>query len=245
MGTSSKPETVKGMRKLLARLRAREKHYRETYMNAALSLERRTKARAQLDGVRRSIARWEQRLKAKEQPTIGWRSLRHVCPWLSDGDAQAIAKGLGVAFARYDITTPRRAAMTVAQMAHESAGFRTSEEYASGADYEGRRDLGNTQPGDGVRFKGRGRIQITGRSNYTAVSKAFGVDFVANPPKLAQSPWSELASCWWLSKHCPGFADRDDFVGLTRCINGGLNGLADRQKYYARASQVAQYLTPR
>lgn len=243
---SSKPQTVAGIRKLLARLREREAVARARFVKGAPTKEQRTAARANLDAVRRSIARWEQRLRAEQQPTIGWRSLRHVCPWLTDADARRIAGGMGVAFRRYDITTPQRAAMAVAQMAHESDGFRTSEEYASGDAYEGRRDLGNTRAGDGRRFKGRGRIMCTGRANYTSAAREFGVDFVGAAERLAQSPYSELVSCWWWKTHgCNELADAGDFVALTRRINGGLNGLDDRQRYYARARRVARYLTPR
>jgi putative chitinase len=177
--------------------------------------------------------------------TISADALRHVCPNLSQADATRIAAGLGEAFHRYGITTERRAAMAVAQWAHESDRFKTSQEYASGSAYEGRRDLGNTQRGDGVRFKGRGRIMITGRANYAAMAKALGLDLIGHPELLTKSPHSELASGQWWSDHgCNAFCDRDDFVGLTRRINGGTNGLADRQALYARAREVARDLVP-
>ena len=180
------------------------------------------------------------------ETTISPQALRHVCPNLSAPDATRIAAGLGQAFARYGITTERRAAMAVAQWAHESAGFRTSQEYASGAAYEGRKDLGNTQRGDGVRFKGRGRIMITGRANYAAMAKALGLDLIHHPELLARSPHSEVASGqWWKDHGCNDLCDSDDFVGLTRRINGGLNGLSDRQLLYQRARQVAHDLMPR
>jgi predicted chitinase len=180
------------------------------------------------------------------QHTISPDALRHVCPNLSPADAARIAAGLGEAFHRYGIDTDRRAAMAVAQWAHESDRFKTSQEYASGSAYEGRKDLGNTQRGDGVRFKGRGRIMVTGRSNYAAMGKALGLDLIGRPDVLAESPHSELASGqWWKDHDCNGFCDRDDFVGLTRRINGGVNGLADRQALYARAREVARDLVPR
>ena len=184
---------------------------------------------------------------SKGKWTLDPEALRHVVPRLSREDAERIASGLAIAFKRYDITTSRRAAMAVAQWAHESDGFKTGEEYADGSAYEGRvRDLGNSQPGDGRRFKGRGRIMVTGRANYTAVSKAFGIDFVAKPDRLSKSPYSELVSGWWWKSHgCNAFCDRGDFTGLTRRINGGLNGLDDREHYYARARQVAERLVPR
>jgi predicted chitinase len=177
--------------------------------------------------------------------TIHADALQHVCPNLSDKDAARIAVGLGQAFARFEINTPRRAAMAVAQWAHESDHFKTATEYASGDDYEGRNDLGNTQKGDGRRFKGRGRIQITGRSNYEAMAKALDIDCVANPDLLAEPPYSELASGqWWRMHDCNRFCDRDDFIGLTKRINGGTRGLAERQRLYALALQVDKKLVP-
>ena len=152
---------------------------------------------------------------------------------------------------RYGITTPIRAAMFVAQCAHESAGFSTSTEFASGAEYEGRRDLGNVKPGDGVRFKGRGRIQITGRGNYLHVSKAFGRNFIAHPDRLALSPWSEIASAWWWANHglnaiCDAHANTEErLVACTRRINGGTHGLDSRRAYLKRAMLVRLALVPR
>ena len=176
---------------------------------------------------------------------LGWRSVQKVCPHLDEEAARKIADALGPAFAQHDITTPRRAVMAVAQFAHESAGFRTTTEYATGDAYEGRRDLGNTQPGDGRRFKGRGFIQITGRANYAAVSEAFDHDFVARPEDLAKPRWAAKASAWWWASHgCNEIADRDDFEALTRRINGGLNGWDDRCSCLARAKPVAQWLVP-
>lgn len=178
--------------------------------------------------------------------TIDPDALRHVCPNLTRGEAITIARGLGEAFHRYGITTRARAAMAVAQWAHESANFSTREEFASGAKYEGRLDLGNTQPGDGKRFKGRGRIQITGRANYAAIAKALEIDCVKNPRILATSPLSEIASGqWWNDHSCNAFCDDDDFVGLTKRINGGLTGITERKRLLARAKHVARDLVPR
>ncbi len=88
-------------------------------------------------------------------------------------------------FPKYGVTTPERIAAFLSQTGYESNHLFRTEEYASGAEYEGRSDLGNTQPGDGIRFKGRGLIQITGRANYASLSKYTGKDFVGNPQKLA------------------------------------------------------------
>jgi len=177
--------------------------------------------------------------------TIDPDALRHVCPNLGPDEAGRIADALGEAFRRFEITTPRRAAMAVAQWAHESDHFRTATEYASGEAYEGRRDLGNTRPGDGRRFKGRGRIQITGRANYERVAKGLKIDCVNRPELLASPPYSELASgFWWADAGCNAICDRDDFLALTKRINGGTNGLAERQRLYQRASAVAPRLVP-
>jgi putative chitinase len=164
--------------------------------------------------------------------------------------ARRIAPGLALAMKRYGITTPVRAAMFVAQCAHESDAFRTSTEYASGDAYEGRRDLGNIRRGDGRRFKGRGRIMITGRVNYTRVSAALGKNFVASPERLAATPWSELASAWWWSGHglnalCDRHIGDDRVRACTRRINGGYNGLEQRRRYARRAMQVKHLLVPR
>jgi putative chitinase len=140
---------------------------------------------------------------------------------------------------RYNITTPLRKAHFIAQIAHESDAFNTNEEYASGADYEWRRDLGNTKAGDGVKFKGRGLIQVTGRSNYAACGQALGVDLINNPQRLAEYDLACLSAGWfWDKMRLNGDADADDVMTITRLINGGTNGLADRQSYLARARRV-------
>lgn len=136
-----------------------------------------------------------------------------------------------------DLTTPQRQAFFLAQLAHESAGFKTTTEYASGRAYNGRADLGN-RPGtnDGVTYKGRGLIQLTGRANYGLMSKKLGVDLVSNPQLAAQFPYAALtAAYYWKDRGLNALADRGDFVGVTRRINGGENGLADRRRYLALA----------
>ncbi len=177
---------------------------------------------------------------------LGWRSLRRVVPGKTRAQYRALAVELGEAMERFNITTPRRAAMFIAQTAHESGGYKFREEIASGAAYEGRRDLGNTHRGDGVRFKGRTYIQITGRSNYAQISDALDKDFVRDPVSLAWPKYAALGAAWWWSRHgCNKLADSGDFVAVTRRINGGTNGLADRKAYYARAAKVAKYLVPK
>ncbi|BBL75414.1 peptidoglycan-binding protein [Methylomagnum ishizawai] len=133
------------------------------------------------------------------------------------------------AMARYGIDTPSRMADFLAQLGHESGSLAYVEEIASGAAYEGRKDLGNTRPGDGKRFKGRGLIQITGRANYAAAGSALGIDLLANPERLEEPEFAALSAAWfWRSKGLNELSDLGDFDRITRRINGGTNGAADR-----------------
>ncbi|BBC99087.1 glycoside hydrolase family 19 protein [Sphingobium sp. YG1] len=123
-----------------------------------------------------------------------------------------------------------RFAHFIAQLAHESDNFKAMEEYASGAAYEGRANLGNVQKGDGVRYKGRGPIQLTGRANYRDYGRAIGIDFERRPELPAiPSIGLHVACKYWDLKGLNGLADRDDIQGITRKINGGSNGLDDRK----------------
>lgn len=170
---------------------------------------------------------------------ISASQLLQIVPSLDPGRAPAIAQNLNAAMAEANITSAQQQAMFVAQLAHESAGFQYMEEIASGAAYEGRADLGNTEPGDGVRYKGRGYIQVTGRYNYAQAGEALGLDLVNNPDLAAQPENAARIAAWyWTSRNINEAANSGDFVQATRLINGGINGLADRQDHYARA-QVA------
>jgi putative chitinase len=157
------------------------------------------------------------------------------------GIIAALAGTIQDVLARYQINTPLRIAHFLAQVAHESDGFCTCEEYASGAAYEGRKDLGNTQPGDGKRYKGRGLIQLTGRANYKTYGGRIGEDLVGNPVRAADPPTSLILACEYWKNTRGGlnqFADKDDIVTITRAINGGLNGLDDRKQYLAKAKKI-------
>ncbi|SMF95233.1 putative chitinase [Methylomagnum ishizawai] len=149
------------------------------------------------------------------------------------------AQPLADEMARNRIDTPLRQAHFLAQVGHESGELRYSEEIASGEAYEGRKDLGNTQPGDGKRFKGRGLIQLTGRTNYTHYGEARGKDYTtdATAKLLATDPVVAVdVSCWfWTTRDLNGFADKDDILTITKRINGGTNGLDDRKEKLVRA----------
>lgn len=155
------------------------------------------------------------------------------------GAHQAVADELGLAanvhLRTYGIlTTPQRFAHFIAQVAHESGGFRYMEEIASGAAYEGRADLGNTQKGDGVMYKGRGVIQLTGRANYRAYGQALGIDLERHPHIASTPSIGLLIGCkYWADKDLNTLADADDIKTITRKINGGLNGFDDRCKRLA------------
>lgn len=131
---------------------------------------------------------------------------------------------------------PRRLAHFMAQVVHESGSFRYMEEIASGQAYEGRADLGNVQPGDGKRYKGRGPIQITGRANYRTFGRAIGID-IENHPEIAAIPsiGLHLALEYWKAKGLNALADADDVLTITKRINGGTNGLADREAHLVKA----------
>ena len=181
------------------------------------------------------------------------------------GDADRWLDPLNNALIRWDINTPTRVAMFLAQCAHESGGFRLLVEnlnYSADAlratwpsrftqadalamarqpekiadrAYGGRMGNGPEGSGDGYRYRGRGIIQLTGRDNYARAGAAIGLDFVAEPEMLEQPDWAAATAGWfWATNGCNALADTGDFEGITKRINGGLNGLADRQSWLAK-----------
>ena len=162
--------------------------------------------------------------------------LHRIMPSLPMSKARAYLPLLNRAMAEAHINTKPRKAMFLAQLAHESVQLRYMEEIASGAEYEGRTDLGNTHPGDGVRYKGRGPIQLTGRANYRAAGRALGLPLEANP-KLAAKPsvGFRTAAWFWTTHGLNALADQGNFREVTRRINGGYNGYDSRLAYYHRA----------
>lgn len=139
----------------------------------------------------------------------------------------------------FGIDTPTRQAAFLAQVCHESGSLRYVRELASGAAYEGRVDLGNTEPGDGIRFKGRGLIQVTGRANYRACGQMLGLPLEEQPELLEQvGPACRSAGWFWRAKNLNALADAGDIKAVTRRINGGLNGFAERLAAFERANEV-------
>lgn len=165
--------------------------------------------------------------------------LRAVMPLATAANVERFAGPLDATCTVYAIDTPLRTAAFLAQIGHESGSLRFVRELASGQAYEGRADLGNVRPGDGVRFKGRGLIQITGRANYVALSEAFDVDLLADPARLEEPDLAARSAGWfWDHRRLNALADAGDFRTITKRINGGLNGWDDRLAFYERAKMA-------
>lgn len=159
---------------------------------------------------------------------------------------------------QYEIDTPQEYCHFLAQACHETDHFRTLREYASGKAYEGRADLGNTRPGDGVRFRGRGIFQTTGRANYLqlGIKKGHRDLFINTPELLEQPEYAVWSACeYWRTRglnDVANHADNDilnkkyrgkiigvspvEYISIT--INGGYNGMEDRKKFYTTAQNV-------
>jgi putative chitinase len=173
--------------------------------------------------------------------------LQQVMPNLPQAKRELYLPHLNQALQAHGVDTMLRTAAFVAQLAHESGEFRFMEELwgptPAQVRYEPPSDLakrlGNSEAGDGKRFKGRGPIQITGRFNYRKYGDLLGVDLVGQP-ELAAKPEHAFstAGLFWRSNGLNELADGEQFVAITKRINGGTNGLADREKYYARAKSV-------
>jgi putative chitinase len=164
--------------------------------------------------------------------------LKKILP-LSGRRAATFCQPLNDAMREFDINTPERQASFIAQVGHESGQFVYVREIASGAAYEGRKDLGNTHPGDGVRYKGRGLLQITGRDNYIACGHALGLDLLANPELLETPVNAARSAAWfWRTHGLNELADAGDQIAVTRRVNGGKNGLAERLAYFDVAAKV-------
>lgn len=185
--------------------------------------------------------------------------LREICPG-APKNADVFIPYLNKYMPVYGITTAAQVAMFLAQVAHESGQFRYTQEIASGKAYEGRKDLGNIYPGDGVKFKGHGLIQITGRDNHKRCGQALGLDLVNHPDLLTSPQYAVQSACWfWQANNLGVIADNPEkkytviknkkkytlsaFEYLTTRINGWLNGLEDRVKYWERVKAVLNSTT--
>ena len=179
-----------------------------------------------------------------------------------------LSKKYATLLKKYGVTTAKRKAMFFAQLDHESGLKPISENLNYSADrllvvfpkyftkndvgqfarnpekianrvYANRMGNGNQNSGDGWKYRGRGFIQLTGKSNYSALSKDVGVDYVSNPDLLLNEADAMIAACWfWLKNKLNESADWGDVEGATRIINGGVNGLADREEKYQKYLKV-------
>lgn len=159
----------------------------------------------------------------------------------------ALAEAMPAVLPAFAITSPLRFCHFIAQAAHETMGFATLNELGSSAYFEKRygattavaRRLGNNQPGDGARYHGRGIFQLTGRTNYGLFGRKIGVDLESNPALAARPDISLRVACeYWRAKGLNALADADDIEGITRKINGGLNGLKERKAWFAKARAI-------
>jgi putative chitinase len=159
-------------------------------------------------------------------------------------------------FPKFGIDTKGELCHILAQLAHESDSFNAMEEYASGQAYEGRSDLGNNKKGDGIKFKGRGPIQVTGRLNYSLMGVKAGapMKFIYNPELLATPEWGVWSACiFWADRGLLDISNMPDtaeiwskklnknlspFEYITWRINGGFNGLDQRKIFYERAKNI-------
>lgn len=169
-------------------------------------------------------------LVTKEQlRAIGWKNVSDL-----------VLKDLNSCLQKFNINTAARIRHFISQCSHESACGIYTKELSDGSAYEGRRDLGNTQAGDGKKYKGAGYLQLTGRSNYQALANYLGdqsvmkgVDYVAN-----NYPWTS-AGFWWMKNNMNSLCDSGaDCITITKRVNGGINGLADRQNYYNKCCSI-------
>jgi len=186
--------------------------------------------------------------------------LQSIMPRLSAARTSELLPFLTSAMAEFAIEAPARAAAFLAQLAQESGQFRFMEEIWGPTDAQRRYEpvtalahqLGNVETGDGKRFKGRGPIQLTGRANYQRFGALLEVDLVAEPPRAAMPDVAfRVAGLFWSKKGLNELADLatpSAFTQITRRINGGTNGLAERQAFYAVARtvlSVAEVPSPR
>lgn len=181
------------------------------------------------------------RLTEHAQPVTS-AELRQIMPLHSPERAAEIAAALEAPMVHAELTTSVRQAAFLSQVAVESHELEWLTELSSGEQYENRADLGNTQAGDGPRFKGRGALQITGRANYRAAGQALDIDLENNPELAARLDVACMTAGWyWTNRRLNRFADEGNLAEITRRIRGALgpdSHQAEREAYFAKALQV-------
>lgn len=173
--------------------------------------------------------------------------LNQLMPVAPSATLTASITPLNNACIEFQINTPQRITAFLAQLAHESGELRWMNEIWGPTEAQHRYEppsklaarLGNTQPGDGKRYRGRGPIQLTGRANYKIAGAALALPLEDNPDLVATPAVGIRVAGWfWHSKDLNTLADQNNYLGITRRINGGTNGLADRVKYWERAKTI-------
>ena len=169
--------------------------------------------------------------------------LKQILPQATAANIEMYLPFLNSLLPKFGIDNNVRLAAFLAQVGHESGQLRYNKEIwgptAAQKGYEGRKDLGNIIAGDGVKFKGRGLIQITGRANYSTFGQTNGVDCINNPSLLELPEYAVMTACWfWQKNNLNKYADSGDFKTLTKRINGGYNGLEDRIQIWERAKKI-------
>jgi predicted chitinase len=174
----------------------------------------------------------------REQMEVAYPAVRR----LPGAQINRIITALDRAMSAAGIETMKQQCAFIATLLHETGGFRWLEEIASGDDYEGRRDLGNTQPGDGRRFKGRGFIQLTGRANYARAGKELALDLLQKPELAAEIDSAARIACWfWVTRGCNKFAEDGNFK-RTQIIVNGRNRLTGLPNHWEQRLDVYQKL---
>lgn len=189
-----------------------------------------------------------------------WQTFKAIVgPSMTPARAKQLINGLNEALILAGCTTVERVAMFIAQTCEESDYYRASSEYASGAEYNWRSDLGNTHEGDGERFKGHSFIQVTGRYNYGYFSQwahrkglvNSDTYFVDHPDELSQDQYVWDGPVWyWGGDHNHGYtslnaaADARDIYSATLMVNGGLNGYDTRKYFWQRALNYGTAILP-
>lgn len=185
----------------------------------------------------------------KNPNPITAEQLKGIMPHATDENIRTYLPYLNETMERFGINTTLRQCHFLAQLAVESGSLRYVRELASGEAYEGRESLGNVCPGDGVKYKGRGLIQLTGRDNYQrfqdwlVLNYTGDIDIMTYPELLESPELAVMVSGWyWEVRHVNATADRDDVVTVTRKVNGGRNGLTQRVEFLNRAKLILGWL---
>ena len=185
----------------------------------------------------------------KKVNPITAEQIKSIMPHATDENIRTYLPYLKETMQRFEIDTILRQCHFLAQLAVESGSLQYVRELASGEEYEGRASLGNISPGDGVKFKGRGLIQLTGRENYQrfqdwlVLNYAEDIDILTYPELLESPELAVIVAGWyWDVRNVNAMADRDDVVTVTRRVNGGRNGLAQRVDFLNRAKLILGWL---